>query len=184
MYAGPEVDCWSAGVILYALLCGTLPFDDDLIHKLFKKIKSGQYVIPSHVSDLARSLITQMLTVDPTRRITVNEILQHPWFKYRLPPYLAVSPAVRVAAQKRAEAELDDEAVDEMLALDEFRELRQHRPLIVEWIKAAAAHSHQLASGAMSKQASVQGRGVPGALSGSKRGGAAVEASPIPLSLS
>jgi serine/threonine protein kinase len=39
LYAGPEVDIWSCGVILYALLCGTLPFDDEHVQNLFRKIK-------------------------------------------------------------------------------------------------------------------------------------------------
>ncbi|XP_049395028.1 SNF1-related protein kinase catalytic subunit alpha KIN10-like isoform X2 [Solanum stenotomum] len=92
LYAGPEVDVWSCGVILYALLCGTLPFDDENIPNLFKKIKSGVYTLPSHLSPLARDLIPRMLIVDPMKRISVPDIRQHQWFKIHLPRYLAVPP--------------------------------------------------------------------------------------------
>ncbi|KAD4385343.1 hypothetical protein R6Q59_010393 [Mikania micrantha] len=90
LYAGPEVDVWSCGVILYALLCGTLPFDDENIPNLFKKIKSGIYTLPSHLSPGARDLIPRMLVVDPMKRITIAELREHHWFKSQLPRYLAV----------------------------------------------------------------------------------------------
>ncbi|XP_074590089.1 SNF1-related protein kinase catalytic subunit alpha KIN10-like [Curcuma longa] len=93
LYAGPEVDVWSCGVILYALLCGTLPFDDENIPNLFKKIKGGIYTLPSHLSALARDLIPKMLVVDPMKRITIPQIREHAWFKIRLPRYLAVPPS-------------------------------------------------------------------------------------------
>eukprot|EP00180_Rhodochaete_pulchella_P000482 Plantae.Rhodophyta-Rhodochaete_pulchella.ctg134.p1 GENE.Plantae.Rhodophyta-Rhodochaete_pulchella.ctg134~~Plantae.Rhodophyta-Rhodochaete_pulchella.ctg134.p1 ORF type:complete len:457 (-),score=77.26 Plantae.Rhodophyta-Rhodochaete_pulchella.ctg134:1041-2288(-) len=90
LYAGPEVDVWSCGVIVYALLCGTLPFDDENIPFLFKKIKGGIYVLPAHLSEDSRDLISKMLVTDPIKRITVPEIRRHPWFTARLPRYLAV----------------------------------------------------------------------------------------------
>ncbi|PSC70383.1 SNF1-related kinase catalytic subunit alpha KIN10 [Micractinium conductrix] len=111
LYAGPEVDVWSCGVILYALLCGSLPFDDENIPNLFKKIKGGIYTLPSHLSPGARDLIPRMLLVDPLKRITIPEIRQHPWFTVHLPRYLAVMQADPVAAGTHVDEDILREVV-------------------------------------------------------------------------
>jgi len=113
LYAGPEVDVWSCGVILYALLCGSLPFDDESIPNLFKKIKSGMYSLPTHLSQLARNLIPRMLEVDPMKRITIPEIRLHPWFQHKLPPYLRHPPEL----MEKQERVVDPEVIDEVMAL-------------------------------------------------------------------
>jgi 5'-AMP-activated protein kinase catalytic alpha subunit len=113
LYAGPEVDVWSCGVILYALLCGSLPFDDESIPNLFKKIKSGMYSLPTHLSQLAKNLIPRMLEVDPMKRITIPEIRLHPWFQHKLPPYLRHPPEL----MEKQERVVDPEVIDEVLKL-------------------------------------------------------------------
>jgi len=92
LYAGPEVDIWSCGVILYALLCGTLPFDDEHVPTLFRKIKSGVFPIPEYLNKSVVSLLTSMLQVDPLKRATIEDIKKHDWFKKDLPAYLFPQP--------------------------------------------------------------------------------------------
>ncbi|XP_026104151.1 5'-AMP-activated protein kinase catalytic subunit alpha-1 isoform X2 [Carassius auratus] len=105
---GPEVDIWSSGVILYALLCGTLPFDDDHVPTLFKKICDGIFFTPPYLNPSVSSLLTHMLQVDPMKRATIKEIREDEWFKQDLPKYLFPEDAAYSSNL------IDDEALKEV----------------------------------------------------------------------
>lgn len=80
-YDGFKADIWSAGVILFVMLAGYLPFDDPTMNGLFSKIEKGKYKTPRHLSAGAKAIITKMLIVDPLKRATIKDIKSDPWFR-------------------------------------------------------------------------------------------------------
>ena len=84
-YNGFKIDVWCCGIILYAMLCGYLPFDgdDDAENnnvKLFQNILECEPELPDFLSDISKNLIMCILNPDPDKRITIEEIKQHPFY--------------------------------------------------------------------------------------------------------
>ncbi|KAI9357389.1 hypothetical protein BD770DRAFT_435541 [Pilaira anomala] len=78
-YTGPETDIWSLGVILFTLLAGEYPFDDDSEIMTQRKIVQVEYEMPFYFSTELSNLIRQMLQLEPSQRITIDNIVDHPW---------------------------------------------------------------------------------------------------------
>ncbi|XP_041470128.1 serine/threonine-protein kinase SIK3-like, partial [Lytechinus variegatus] len=80
-YNGPKADVWSLGVVLYVLVSGALPFDGKTLHSLRARVLSGQFRIPFFMSEGCEDLIKHMLILDPGRRYTTDQVLNHRWTK-------------------------------------------------------------------------------------------------------
>ncbi|KAG0786628.1 hypothetical protein G6F57_008474 [Rhizopus arrhizus] len=113
-YVGPAVDIWSCGVILFAMLCGYLPYDDDPanpdshnINLLYKYILNTPLIFPDYISNEACDLLRQMLVPDPEKRCSMEEIMNHPW----LSAYKHLFVTVKDEEEERIEQISEDAAV-------------------------------------------------------------------------
>jgi serine/threonine protein kinase len=123
LYNGARSDTWSLGIILYAMVTGGLPFDDDNFSRLLAKIRAGAYHMPEAVDPQIASLISAMLRVNPEERITLADIMASPWFQSRPPsphpPTAGSNPRSEAACysfpileQSRSSSALADPIVD------------------------------------------------------------------------
>lgn len=84
-YDGAKADLWSCGVILFVLLAGYLPFQDDNLMAMYRKIYRGDFKCPPWFSSDARRLVTKLLDPNPSNRITIAKVMESSWFKKSVP---------------------------------------------------------------------------------------------------
>ncbi|XP_040834007.1 serine/threonine-protein kinase BRSK1 isoform X1 [Ochotona curzoniae] len=133
-YDGRRADMWSCGVILFALLVGALPFDDDNLRQLLEKVKRGVFHMPHFIPPDCQSLLRGMIEVEPEKRLSLEQIQKHPWYlggKHEPDPCLEPAPGRRVAMRSLpSNGELDPDVLESMASLGCFRDReRLHREL-------------------------------------------------------
>ena len=79
-YNGLNADIWSSGIVLFTMICGFLPFEDQNNDILYNKIKRGIFKTPEFISEPAKDFLYKIINIDPMKRYTIEQIKAHPWF--------------------------------------------------------------------------------------------------------
>ncbi|KAJ4745673.1 CBL-interacting serine/threonine-protein kinase 5 [Rhynchospora pubera] len=108
-YDGARTDLWSCGVILFVLLTGHLPFQHENMMKMYQKIFKAQFQVPPWVSGEARRLIAKLLVVDPANRISIPDMLRHPWLKNGASVLMPSPGPLNLQAQAKEETKQEEE---------------------------------------------------------------------------
>uniref|UniRef100_A0A8C6P1K0 BR serine/threonine kinase 2 n=1 Tax=Nothobranchius furzeri TaxID=105023 RepID=A0A8C6P1K0_NOTFU len=123
-YDGRKADVWSCGVILFALLVGALPFDDDNLRNLLEKVKLGVFHMPHFIPPDCQNLLRGMIEVDASKRLTLEVIQKHTWYiggKNEPEPEQPVPRKVTIRSLPSAE-DIDPDVLDSMHSLGCFRD--------------------------------------------------------------
>ncbi|XP_072235930.1 serine/threonine-protein kinase BRSK2-like isoform X3 [Leuresthes tenuis] len=123
-YDGRKADAWSCGVILFALLVGALPFDDDNLRNLLEKVKLGVFHMPHFIPPDCQNLLRGMIEVDAGKRLTLEQIQKHTWYlagKNEPEPEQPVPRKVAIRTLASAE-EIDPDVLESMHSLGCFRD--------------------------------------------------------------
>ncbi|XP_047435926.1 serine/threonine-protein kinase BRSK2-like isoform X5 [Mugil cephalus] len=123
-YDGRKADAWSCGVILFALLVGALPFDDDNLRNLLEKVKLGVFHMPHFIPPDCQNLLRGMIEVDAGKRLTLEQIQKHTWYlagKNEPEPEQPVPRKVAIRMLALAE-EIDPDVLESMHSLGCFRD--------------------------------------------------------------
>ncbi|XP_065812738.1 serine/threonine-protein kinase BRSK2 isoform X7 [Labrus bergylta] len=123
-YDGRKADVWSCGVILFALLVGALPFDDDNLRNLLEKVKLGVFHMPHFIPPDCQNLLRGMIEVDASKRLTLEQIQKHTWYiggKNEPEPEQPVPRKVAIRSLPSAD-DIDPDVLDSMHSLGCFRD--------------------------------------------------------------
>ncbi|XP_074774127.1 serine/threonine-protein kinase BRSK2 isoform X9 [Athene noctua] len=123
-YDGRKADVWSCGVILFALLVGALPFDDDNLRQLLEKVKRGVFHMPHFIPPDCQNLLRGMIEVDASKRLTLEHIQKHIWYiggKNEPEPEQPIPRKVQIRSLPSLE-DIDPDVLDSMHSLGCFRD--------------------------------------------------------------